>query len=307
MIRLLCLLDHSFPSSLLPHPTPRKSQTAAGAPPPSNTTLTEDSRDQQPFAEPADPHGNSNASSTNGNSPSRNGENLLSTGSLEGGAVVENGIRMSQLLRSGESETGETVPKTQTKDPEEELVNSSLENKEGSPQVSNSVSEIIAVDAQRTECEGDDASAYPETKSVFDVEQSDPDNHEEMLAIMGATVPSTKQSDSANESDDHCGEEDCASGDSPLLDNPRFLHVRVTPLSGATHTYTPLSSRGIEIPHDQTQRANSPVYQVRTAFCFAIREKRWVWRGSCKARGRGLGMNSRLWAVSDRPGSGPIS
>ena len=217
--------------------------------------------------------------------------------------MTRNGVRMSELLQSGKSEADETLPSSaepEDLDSEDDPVTptpSLKPNKEGSPQVSNSVSETSPVvvvvvdvddDTQRTECKGDDDDPGADTeppKSEFDAEeQPNSANHEEMLEIMGAVVPNAKQSSdltSANESGSNSGGDDdgSASSDSPRLDNPHFLHVRVVPKSGSSHTYTPLSTRGIEIPRQRGQRGNSPLYQVRTAFCFAIREKRWAWRG----------------------------
>lgn len=93
----------------------------------------------------------------------------------------------------------------------------------------------------------------------FDVELTNAcaDTHEEMLEIMGAAVPNAKPSDAANETESNSGVDDDTEL-SPRLDNPHFLHVRVVPKSGASHTYTPLSTRGIQIPQDRSQRGIPP-------------------------------------------------
>ncbi len=194
------------------------------------------------------------------------------------------------LQQSGKSEAEDTLSSPEPQELEEEdpvTPIPSLEiNEEGSPQLSNSVSEtslvvIVDNDTQRTESESvGDPGGSTEAKLEFDVELTNAcaDTHEEMLEIMGAAVPNAKPSDAANETESNSGVDDDTEL-SPRLDNPHFLHVRVVPKSGASHTYTPLSTRGIQIPQDRSQRGNSPVYQVRTAFCFAIREKRWVWSG----------------------------
>lgn len=274
-------------------PPGRKTRTAAATPPPFDTTLTDDPRDQQPFAEPAGSRGNDgNASPSGGNLPSDSmgGENPRSQTSPEVEAMAQNGVRMSELLHnpldtSGKSEAEDTLSSPEPQELEEEdpvTPIPSLEiNEEGSPQLSNSVSEtslvvIVDNDTQRTESESvGDPGGSTEAKLEFDVELTNAcaDTHEEMLEIMGAAVPNAKPSDAANETESNSGVDDDTEL-SPRLDNPHFLHVRVVPKSGASHTYTPLSTRGIQIPQDRSQRGNSPVYQVRTAFCFAIREKR---------------------------------
>lgn len=98
-------------------------------------------------------------------------------------------------------------------------------------------------------------------------------SHEELLAIMGNTDSSrlTVHRGSSHTTSEY-------SGDSFLLEQPCFLHIRVSHKCSAAHTYTPLN-RGvaIDIPHGEVFYSNKALLQqVKTTFCFAVAEGRLV-------------------------------
>ncbi len=103
-----------------------------------------------------------------------------------------------------------------------------------------------------------------EPSELFDRQESTKST-DELLLIMGAGDPKPRLSSTSS-----------ATSATTLLENPYFLHIRVSASrSGFNHTYTPLSEKGIEIPQDPRLRDSSPRLQlVRSTFCFAIPERR---------------------------------
>lgn len=205
----------------------------------SDSTVTEENRGQQPQAGPSDRHSNGVTSDAKETSLPSSGD---SGASEEGEKVVLSAEGVKFVIAGGEELESED---SQTNFQSEE-------QQQQQPPETNSNSEIN--DLHSTE--------------IFDVkqEQSVSDNSEELLQIMGATVPSGDRQNSESA-------ESSVSTESLLAEQPNFLHIRISSKSSVTYLYTPISEIGIKIP-GKSRRSTSPVQHIKRAFCFAVPEAR---------------------------------